>query len=106
MTFTIQLTEAAFQRQVVQLAESLGWDWMHIGRTGKYVANGAKGTLGTGWPDLLLLRGHRIVCAELKAQNAPLPSLAQKDVLLKLSGAVEAYCWRPSMMNEIVDTLA
>ncbi len=106
MTFTVQLSEAEFQGQLVKVAESLGWDWMHIGRTGKYVANGAKGTLGTGWPDLLLLRGHRIVCAELKAQDAPLPSISQREVLLKLSGAVEAYCWRPSQWNEILEVLA
>lgn len=46
----IPLTEAEFQKQVLDLALSLGWQWMHIGRVGKYTANGAKGTLGTGWP--------------------------------------------------------
>jgi len=44
VAFTIDLTETEFQKQVVRIAEEFGWEWMHIGRTGKHVPNGAKGT--------------------------------------------------------------
>jgi hypothetical protein len=109
---TIPLTESEFQRQVVQLAENNGWDWMHIGRVGKHAANGAKGTLGTGWPDLVLVRGHRLIFAELKAESAPLPSTEQRKVLQVLWGLMEGipeigvYVWRPSDLPLILEVLA
>lgn len=102
---SIPLTEAEFQSQVVNLAESFGWQWMHIGRTGKHVANGAKGTLGRGWPDLLLIRGSRIIFAELKAQKAPPLPEHQKAVLNILAQAAEAYVWRPSDLPFILEEL-
>ena len=105
MTFTIPQTEAEFQRVVVAFAELQGWDWMHVGRVGKYAPNGAKGTLGKGWPDLLLVRGRRIIFAELKAQKAdPLPE-SQKRVLNVLAAAAECYVWRPSDMPMILEEL-
>lgn len=103
---TVPLTETEFQRQVVTVAEQLGWDWLHIGRVGKYVANGAKGTLGRGWPDLFLVRGDRIIVAELKAQKADPTPQHQLDVLNKLAGALnEVYVWRPSDLPLIVECL-
>jgi hypothetical protein len=103
--FTIEESETAFQHRVTQLAEDLGWEWMHIGRTGKYVANGAKGTLGSGWPDLTLLRGGRLIFAELKAQKGPPPSVTQQLVLGRLSHAAESYVWRPSDWPQILHLL-
>lgn len=101
----IPQTEAEFQRVVTDYAELRGWDWMHIGRTGKYVANGAKGTLGKGWPDLLLVRGRRMVIAELKAQKSdPVPE-HQKRVLQRLSEAAETHIWRPSDLPFILEEL-
>ena len=109
----IPQTEAEFQRTVTDLAESLGWDWMHVGRVGKYAPNGAKGTLGKGWPDLLLVRNERLIFAELKAQTAPPPSTEQRKVLDKLarlqlnkSMDVFVFVWRPSDWSLILEVLA
>jgi hypothetical protein len=99
-------SEASFQRRLTDLAEELGWEWMHIGRVGKYVANGAKGTLGSGWPDLTLLRGSRLLFVELKAQQGPGLTVTQKLVLGRLSMAAEAYVWRPSDWAQILHVLA
>jgi hypothetical protein len=105
MPFEVELTEAEFQRQVTNLAERLGWQWMHIGRTGKYVSNGAKGTLGKGWPDLVLVRG-RVLFVELK-RDRELPTAAQQEVLMYLSLAgQETHVWRPSQWALILETLA
>ena len=60
------MTESEWQQQVLKSAHQLGWQSMHIGRTGKHQAVGAKGTMGTGWPDLVLVKGGRIIFAELK----------------------------------------
>ena len=105
MAFTIDLTETEFQKQVVRIAEEFGWEWMHIGRTGKHVPNGAKGTLGPGWPDLLLVRGDRLVIAELKAEKAPPPTQQQFRVLAQFRGVAMTYVWRPSQMNLILEVL-
>ena len=103
---SIPLTEAEFQAQVVNLAESFGWQWMHIGRTGKHVANGAKGTLGRGWPDLTLVRSGRLIFAELKAQQAPPIPEHQRTVLNHLADAgAECHVWRPSDLPLILEVL-
>jgi hypothetical protein len=104
-TILIDETEAAFQARLIDYALSRGWEWMHIGRTGKYTANGAKGTWGTGWPDLTLVRGTRLIFAELKSQRASLPPPEQQRVLLILSDAAEVYHWRPSDWPMILEVL-
>ena len=102
----IDESEAAFQARLIDYALSRGWEWMHIGRTGKYTANGAKGTLGTGWPDLTLVRGTRLIFAELKSQRAPMTGEAQRQVLLILGDVAEVYIWRPSDWPMILDVLS
>jgi hypothetical protein len=102
----IPQSEAEFQQRVVQYAEEHGWHWMHIGRTGKYVANGAKGTLGKGWPDLVLVRGEQLIFAELKSQDAGPTPQHQLDVLNVLSAvATSTHIWRPSQLALIMDVL-
>jgi hypothetical protein len=99
------MNETEWQKQVLKSAHSLGWHSMHIGRTGKHQAVGAKGTLGTGWPDLVLVKGGRIIFAELKAQDGVLTQ-EQKEVLLTLGNVGEVFCWRPSDFGQVLDTLA
>lgn len=104
--FMIQETEAEFQRRVIELAESLGWDWMHVERMGDHKGwrTPTKGTL-RWWPDLFLLRGHRVLILELKAQKAPLPSEPQRRTLQKLSTALPTYTVRPSDWAFILEVL-
>lgn len=106
-SFHIAESETAFQNRLTQLAESLDWEWMHIGRTGKYVANGAKGTLGKGWPDLFLVRGDRTLFVECKAADGVL-SKEQRKVLFSLRAAGhQVRIWRPSdwplILKELTD---
>ena len=102
------MTESQFQAQVVTLAESLGWEWMHVGRTGKYNANGAKGTLGTGWPDLTLVRGNRILFVELKAEKKKTTPAQDRVMLIldQLWAGDAVHIWRPSDWNLILEVLA
>lgn len=94
---SVPQTEAQWQAVVVKAATDLGWEWMHIGRTGRYSPNGAKGTLGIGWPDLFLCRPGRMLFVELKGEDAPDLKLHQKLVMAALSNAgAEVYVWRPS----------
>ena len=71
-----ELTEAQFQKQVTEMAQLMGWHWMHVSygpklnRTGKVVryTTPTTGTLAKGWPDLVLVHEgqRRISAAELK----------------------------------------
>ena len=105
MSFTISETESQFQARVTTVAEEFGWEWMHVGRVGKHVPNGAKGTLGRGWVDLVLVRESRIIFAELKADDGQVTA-EQHRVLGILSEAAECYVWRPSQWSLILEVLA
>jgi hypothetical protein len=99
------MNETEWQKQVVETAHNLGWQDMHVGRTGKHQKVGAKGKLGPGWPDLVLVKGGRIIFAELKAADGQL-SQEQKDVLALLVNVGECHVWRPSDFGLVLDTLA
>jgi VRR-NUC domain len=67
----IPLTETEFQRQVTDLAEILGWQWVHFrpAQTSRGWRTPVSGPLGKGWPDLVLVRerDRRLLFIELKA---------------------------------------
>lgn len=94
---TIRLRERDFAAQVVHLAALR--DWM-IYRTWLSLHSPA------GFPDLFLLRGDRIVTAELKSAKGVL-SPAQLVWLdaLRATGKVEVFLWRPADWDEIERTL-
>lgn len=111
-TFRVELSEALFQQQVEELATRLGWKWMHIPRVGtaKGWRTQTKGALGKGWPDLVLVKGHRLLFVELKTDRGIL-STEQKDVLGLLGECqkVEVYVWRPrdwALVLAVLSTLA
>ncbi len=54
------LSERAFQRQIVQLAELMGWRTYHT-----YDSRRSN----PGFPDLVLVRAPRVIFAELKRQR-------------------------------------
>lgn len=91
------LTEKQFQSNVVRQARTWGW-WVHH-QTISYRS-------GAGLPDLLLIRGDRIVFAELKSMKGRV-SPAQQDVIerIRATGKAEAYIWRPDQDEEIAEVL-
>jgi hypothetical protein len=103
------MNESAFKRRVVALALQYGWEWMHVrpartNRPGVWKTP-TDGTLGAGWPDLILVRGRRIIAAELKAEDGVV-SAEQSRVLEHLSDAgVETHIWRPSLWEWVVTAL-
>lgn len=137
-----QLTEAAWQIQVVGAARMYGWRTYHApdgggapaGRGGRRVTLGQLPE-GRGFPDLVLLRGPRIVVAELKTVKGRLGPGQQEwldlfaevgatiDQLIhdhqsngrvRLAGAaqgtsgypsVESYLWRPGDWEQVQSVL-
>jgi hypothetical protein len=89
-------TEKQFTRQVIELAQIFGWrvyhTWLSI-------------RSASGFPDLCLVRGNRLIFAELKSERGA-PTPAQKGWLeaLKQTSA-EVYLWRPSDFDMIVELL-
>src|SRR5690606_4527127 len=63
-----KVTESAFQRQVLALAKMLGWRTAHfrpaMNQRGDWRTPVAGD--GKGWPDLVLVKGERVLFRELK----------------------------------------
>ena len=88
--------EALFQRDVIALAEALGWMHYHTRRS-----DGSE----PGFPDLVLVRGTRALFVELKAPHAK-PTSAQTRWLAALQVAgLTAEVWRPQDRHRIADQL-
>jgi hypothetical protein len=119
----MEMSEKAFQAQVVGLAQLLGWEWMHVrhspevkgGKITRYTTP-TMGTLGKGWPDLVLVRerDRRLIFAELKSKTGGLSTEQSRvlDVLRSLNGGVltmpmaEVYVWRPADIDTIATILS
>jgi hypothetical protein len=100
------MNEAAWQQQVVDLARLTRW-LVHHTRP----ARRADGTWSTpiqgdpGFPDLVMIRGSRVLWVELKSDTGRLTTdqMAWRDRLL-LAGQ-EWYCWRPRDWPKVQKTL-
>lgn len=101
------ISEKEFLRTVAELATITGWQFYHplpsASRRGKW-ATWQMGSVG--FPDMTLVRGERLIFAELKVRNNKLTE-EQKSWLEKLKAVkqVEVHVWRPEQWNEIVEIL-
>lgn len=101
------ISEAQFQRQVLRLAQQLGWLAFHPAKGQYKGGRWVSPTQGdTGFPDLVLCRPPRLVFAELKSAKGRLRPMQQvwRDAL-QLVPAVEYYTWRPSDWHAILRIL-
>ena len=104
-----QQTEAAFMAQVTDYARLRGWEWMHIApglnERGRY-RTPVSGPLGSGWPDLIMVRGSDLIAVELKSERGSITAL-QRRVLSTLEQAlIEVHVWRPTDWPEIEKRLS
>lgn len=97
ITAQMQGNERAFLDQVLQAATMFGWLAYH-----PWLSKHSQ----RGWPDLALLRGSRLVLAELKSETGQ-PTIEQAVWLEGLAAVlgIEVYLWRPSDLETIVQTL-
>ncbi len=101
------VSEADLLVQVTDLAAALGWSWVHFrpAQTTHGWRTPVQGPLGVGWPDLVIVRGSRILGVELKRQTGH-PTDRQSWVLSLLAGAgVETHVIRPSDLNRAGEIL-
>lgn len=84
----LAISEEEFQQQVIDYAKVYGWKVYHtrysLGSTG-------------GYPDLTMVKGRRIIFAELKRQNGRVrPDQEVWLVELRKVPGAEVFVWRPS----------
>lgn len=100
-----EIPEATFQSEVLALAKGLGWRTFHAPANRPNPRNGRIQHLEPGFPDLVLVRGTRLVFAELKRQTGK-TTPAQDAWLADLRATgQEAYVWRPADWPQIRETL-
>ena len=93
---SLDVSEAAFQQLVTDLATVCGWYWWHDEDSRRNQA---------GLPDLLLLRGTRLIWRELKTQQGRLRP-AQVAFGERLTAAGQDWrVWRPGDWADVVATL-
>lgn len=99
------MSERELQKAVIELAQRLGWLVAHFPsapvRAGKYVTP----TQGDskGFPDLVLVRRHRLLFVELKAkagrvrpdQKKWMDTLKEVNFDPLIGNIVEVYLWKP-----------
>ena len=89
------MNEEAFMVLVTDYASWHGWQWAHIrsGRTVHGWRTPISGPLGEGFPDLILVKGERLLLVELKGDGGRLAE-PQKRVIAVLERAVPVLvCW-------------
>lgn len=90
------ISEAEFQRQVVELAKLRGFKVYHT-----YNAQRSE----AGLPDLLLVR-ERVLWAELKRESGKVSSEQLEWIHALIAALQEVYVWRPSDWPQIQEVLA
>jgi len=94
----VTLSEKAFSQQVFDLAVLTGW------RVVRFPAWRPTGTT-PGFPDIVAVRGGRLLFAELKTETGKLTPV-QREWLWGLAEAgVEVFVWRPSNWRQAVQVL-
>ena len=97
-TTALRITHEQLRAQVVELAKLLGWKCQWHWRS----YHSPK-----GFPDLFIVRGERIVAAELKVKNDKVRPEQQEWLgILVATGKVETYVWRDTTpIEEIAEVL-
>lgn len=105
MTVLPAVLEKDWQRDVIQLARTLGWTVAHFrpAQTTKGWRTPVQAD-GAGFPDLVLAR-DRVVFAELKTSRGKLrPDQQHWHDTLHTAGA-ETYVWRPDDLDQVLAAL-
>ena len=103
----LPLTEAEFQRLVIDLAQKLGYLVAHFrpGRNRRNQWTTAVQGDGKGYPDLTLVGRGQVLFVELKTDDGELADDQEKWLEHIRANGGTALLWRPRDWDEIVDTL-
>lgn len=98
------ITESHFQKWVQQVMTQKGWRWYHA--ADNIPRGGWKANIKPGFPDLIAVRGVRLLVAELKTETGK--TTEHQDAWLEeLNGTpAEVYVWRPRDKSQIIEILS
>ena len=103
----LKQSEPAFQAAVIHLAKLKGWRVAHfrpaLDRRGKWST--AVAGDGVGFPDLVLVRGARLVIAELKSERGRVEPEQRAWLDAWRATGAEVYVWSPSDFPTIEEAL-
>lgn len=115
MTAKAKTPEKVLQDQIVGrtrgregIAILLGWDFVHFRAAPNFRGTWSvpvTGTMGVGWPDLILVRRGRILAVELKSDTGKVEPEQEKVMALLRDAGVECHVWRPADWPAIVAAL-
>lgn len=93
----VKLTEKQFMAQVIQFAKLRGWLVYHTHNSQRSEP---------GFPDLVMVRGSRIIFAELKRDGAQLTTAQEKWLTALEATPAEEWAWWPDDWPAIERTLS
>ncbi len=103
MTRITPLTEGEFLDAVIQLATFLGWESAHFrpARTQRGWRTPVQGTMGKGWPDLILVRERdkRTMFIELKTDKGVVSPEQHRVLALLEAAGQHADVWTPRHLD-------
>jgi hypothetical protein len=101
------MCEKDLQRLVTDALDLFRWKWAHFrpAQTSRGWRTPVSGPIGAGWPDLVAVRGVRVLFLELKAQAATVSPLqaAVHDVLH--SAGLDVRVVRPADIDSLLEDL-
>jgi len=99
-------SEREFQREVIKIAESLGW-YVNHALPGKGRNKHLTLFIGKrGFPDLVLCRPPRLIFVELKSETGKVSTDQQEWLKALRACGVEVHVWRPSDWERITAILS
>jgi hypothetical protein len=106
-----KVSEKEFQQQVIDFAHLHGWKvaWFRPVRVqradGSVYYETPVGADGKGWPDLILVKGVKIVAAELKVGKNTTSPEQDRWLAVLATCCIPAFVWTPSTWEEISECL-
>jgi len=99
------MTEAEFQRTVCETLRLFGWRYCHQ-RPARTSRGWRTAIIGdTGFPDIVAVRGDRVLWLELKAERGKLSDEQSRWLAALGLAGQDVHCWRPSDWTTIEETL-
>jgi hypothetical protein len=92
----LDITEKAFQQQIRELAVIYHWKYHHTWT----MMHSPRGFL-----DVVMVRGERLIFAELKTNKGMLTPYQQEWLDALKETKAEVYIWRPSDFNKIIEIM-
>lgn len=99
------VTEAEWQKTVQDMLTATGWLWYHApdNRPGK---NGRVQGIKAGFPDLVAVRGTRVLYLELKRETGKASADQIRWLAALTAAGQEAHVFRPSDVARVAQLLA